>query len=47
MMTNLTLSEAPVVESLMMDPFPRNGQGEETRAGMLARVRSRFSWGSR
>jgi general secretion pathway protein A len=46
-MTNLTLSEAPVVESLMMDPFPRNGQGEETRAGMLARVRSRFSWGSR
>jgi general secretion pathway protein A len=52
-MTNLAMSEAPAVESLMMDPLPSAHDAQETRT-LLGRVtspvrhfRSRFSKGSR
>ena len=50
-MTNLAMSAVPAVETLMMDPLPREAQGEET---LFARVTSpvrhlrfRFSRGAR
>lgn len=55
-MTNLAMSEQPAVETLMMDPLPRDAQAEDkTRAGLLLakvtgpvrNLRSRFSRGSR
>lgn len=55
-MTNLAMSEQPAVESLMMDPLPRDGHtGDKSRAGQLLSkmtgpvrsLRSKFARGSR